>query len=87
MPTPPKVAQVDQVIDENGQPLALPEDSALVIAHNVEETLGGTGPTNWWRYGLIGFVIVVAMLLLFQLLLGRTSTPTPPAAAPATTQQ
>ena len=77
----PKVAQVDQVIDENGIPIALPEDSALQVTRDVEETIGATGPTNWWKRGLIGVGIVVVILLGFQLLASNTRAPvTTPAA-------
>ena len=71
----PKVAQVDQVIDENGVPIALPEDSTLQVTRDVEETIGATGPTNWWKRGLIGVGIVVVILLGFQLLASNTRAP------------
>lgn len=78
----PKVARVDQLIDENGQPIALPENSTLRVTRDVEETVGGTGPTNWWKRGLIGVGIVVVILLGFQLLASNTRAPvTAPAAA------
>ncbi len=78
----PKVARVDQLIDENGQPIALPENSTLRVTRDVEETVGGTGPTNWWKRGLIGVGIVVVILLGFQLLASNTRAP---ATAPAAT--
>ena len=84
----PKVARVDQLIDENGQPIALPENTALEVTDVVEDAVGGTGPSAWWRMGLIGLGIVIAMLLLFQLLMGRTGTdviPGTPTAAPQQT--
>ncbi|RYE46544.1 MAG: hypothetical protein EOP24_15325 [Hyphomicrobiales bacterium] len=80
----PKVARVDQLIDENGQPISLPENSTLQVTRDVEETVGGTGPTNWWKRGLIGVGIVVVILLAFQLLASNTRSPvTAPAATPA----
>jgi hypothetical protein len=79
---PPKVAQVDKVMDENGQPIALPENSTLEVTREVEETIGGTGPTNWWKRGLIAVGIVVVILLVFQLLASNTRSP---ASAPAAT--
>ncbi|WP_055048045.1 hypothetical protein [Devosia sp. A16] len=79
---PPKVAQVDQVIDENGQPISLPEDSTLQATRDVEATIGNTGPTNWWKRGLIAVGIVVVILLAFQLLASNTRSPaTAPTAA------
>lgn len=81
----PKVAQVDQVIDENGIPIALPEDSSLQVTRDVEETIGSTGPTNWWKRGLIGVGIVVVILLGFQLLASNTRAPV--ATTPAATTQ
>jgi hypothetical protein len=82
---PPRVAQVDQVMDENGQPIALPENSTLQVTREVEETIGGTGPTNWWKRGLIAVGIVVVILLAFQLLASNTRAPASAPAA-ATTQ-
>ena len=82
----PKVAQVDQVIDENGIPIALPEDSALQVTRDVEETIGATGPTNWWKRGLIGVGIVVVILLGFQLLASNTRAPVTAPPAATTTQ-
>jgi hypothetical protein len=84
----PKVAQVDQLIDENGEPIALPEDTPLEVTHVVEETVGGTGPTAWWRMGLIGLGIVVVILLGFQLMMGGGGTnvvPGTPTTAPQET--
>jgi hypothetical protein len=81
----PKVARVDQLIDENGQPIALPENSTLRVTREVEETIGGTGPSNLWKRGLIGVGIVVVILLAFQLLASNTRAPvTAPAATTAT---
>lgn len=79
------VAQVDQLIDENGEPIALPEDSSISLTENSEDTVGATGPTGWWRMGLIGAGIVAAILLLFQLMMGNPTiqlTPGPPVAGP-----
>ncbi|OEO29058.1 hypothetical protein VW23_027280 [Devosia insulae DS-56] len=69
-------------MDENGQPISLPENSTLAVTRDVEETIGGTGPTNWWKRGLIAVGIVVVILLGFQLLAGNTRSPV---TAPATT--
>lgn len=80
----PKVARVDQLIDENGQPIALPENTTLAVTRDVEETVGGTGPTNWWKRGLIGVGIVVVILLGFQLLASNTRSPVTAPAATAT---
>ncbi|MDB5540117.1 MAG: hypothetical protein JWQ89_1844 [Devosia sp.] len=84
----PTVADVDQLIDENGMPIALPENSELEVTGNVEETVGATGPTGWWRYGVLGLVIVAAILLFFQLLMGNPGTgvvPGTPVTAPQQT--
>ena len=78
----PKVARVDQLMDENGQPISLPENSTLQVTRDVEDTIGGTGPTNWWKRGLIAVGIVVVILLGFQLLASTTRSP---ATAPAAT--
>lgn len=82
----PEVARVDQLIDENASPIPVAEDSALRVATAVEQNIGATGPTNWWRLGLIGLSIVVAILLLLQVLNGAPGTavvPGTPVSAPA----
>lgn len=70
----PTVAEVDRLIDENGVPLEVPEDSELRIAHEAEESVGGTSPTASWPLLLVGLGIVLVILLTFQLLMGRTGT-------------
>lgn len=82
----PKVARVDQLVDENGQPISLPENSALEVSREDDATVGGTGPTNWWKRGLIAVGIVVVILLAFQLLASNTRSPVTAPAATTTTQ-
>ena len=81
----PEVAKVDRLIDENGAPLEVVPESALVVDDKVERTVGGTGPSAWWRAGLIGIVIVAAILLGLQLLSGGANTDMVPGTP--TTQQ
>ncbi len=87
----PKVAKVDALVDEHGSTIEVPPDSALEIATDAERTVGATGPTNWWRLGLIAVVIVAAILLVLQLMNGNTGTDmipgTPTAAPQGATQQ
>lgn len=81
------VADVDALIDENGSRIEVPEDSELKIAGEHEDTVAGTGPTNWWLYGLIGLAIVIALLFLMQILTGAPGSdvqPGSPVAAPVT---
>lgn len=70
----PEVAKVDALVDENGARIEVPPDAALVVEDEVERTVGGTGPTAWWRVGLIAVVIVAAILLGLQLLAGGAGT-------------
>ncbi|HWA19343.1 MAG TPA: hypothetical protein VG757_10130 [Devosia sp.] len=84
------VAQVDYLVDENGQKLDVPNDTTLKIATDVEQTVGGTGPTAWWGYGLVALLIVAAILLALQLLGGNGGTnmiPGTPTTAPQQTTQ
>lgn len=81
----PTVAKVDTLIDENGYKVDVPDDTSLKIATEVEQTVGATGPTNWFRLGLIAVGIVAAILLALQLMGGNTGTemiPGTPTAAP-----
>ena len=41
-------------------------------------TVGATGPTNWWLYGIIGLAIVVALLFLMQMFSGAPGTDVQP---------
>ena len=86
-PTKPKVARVDQLVDENGLPIAVAENSALEITEDVEHTVGSTGPTAWWRFGLVGLGIVAAILLIFQLMMGNTGTDVVPGTPTSAPQQ
>jgi hypothetical protein len=74
----PTVASVDGLIDENGARIGLPPDSPIKVAGEHEATVGATGPTNWWLYGLFGLAIVVAVLFLMQMFQGAPSTDVQP---------
>ncbi len=85
----PTVAQVDSVIDEDGFPIRVPEDSSLAATKSAERAVGGTSPGTWSRYALLGIVIVAAILLVLQLLEGAPGTevqPGSPTAVPVTEQ-
>lgn len=85
-------AKVDYVVDENASPLDVEDNSTLRPAGDNEETLGATGPTNWWRYGLLVLAALVLVLLALQMFGGtpgtdvQTGTPVaaPQEPAPAT---
>ena len=67
-------AAIDFMVDENASRVDVPDDSTIRPAAEFEETVGATGPTNWWLYGLVGLSIVVLILLLMQLLGGFPGT-------------
>lgn len=78
-------SSVDYLVDENASVVDVPDDSRIRPAAEHEETIGATGPTNWWMIGLIGLGIVAAILLVLQLLSGNPGTkvqPGTPTAAP-----
>ncbi|WP_423067161.1 hypothetical protein [Devosia sp. CN2-171] len=77
-PRAPEVAKIDRLIDENAAPLEVPADSALRLTDDVEKTVGATGPTAWWRAGLVALGIVAAILLIFQLMMGGAGTDVAP---------
>lgn len=81
-------AAVDYVIAENARPIDVPDNSTIRAARDSEDTLGATGPTNWWRYGLIALGIVAAILLALQIFGGTPGTsvqPGTPVAQPEAT--
>lgn len=74
----PDVASVDYVVDEKGSRVDLPDGTLLRPTDNPEATVGNTGPTNWWLYGLVGLAIVVALLFLMQMFSGAPGTDVQP---------
>lgn len=86
----PEVAKVDYLVDERGSRIETPQiDEGIRAAHEREATVGATGPTNWWRYGLVALGVVALLLLILQLMNGGAGTdvvPGTPVSAPAQTQ-
>lgn len=77
-------SSVDYLVDENASIVDVPDESELHPASALEETIGATGPTNWWMIGLIGLGIVAAILLLLQLMSGTPGTSVQPGTPTAT---
>jgi hypothetical protein len=71
-------AKVDYLVDENASVVDVPDDSTIRPANEFEETVGATGPTNWWMIGLVALGIVAGILLLLQLLGGTPGTDVQP---------
>lgn len=74
----PTVANVDSLVDENGSRVDVPDNSPIKVANEHEATVGATGPTNWWLYGVGALVIVVALLFLLQMFNGAPATDVQP---------
>lgn len=74
----PSVASVDHLVDENGSRIDVPQGSPIKVAGEHDATVGATGPTNWWLYGVIGLAIVIAVLFLLQMLQGAPATDVQP---------
>ena len=69
-----KAASVDYMIDENAAPLDIADGSTVGPARDDEETVGSTGPTNWWGYGLVALAAIVLILVLMQVFGGSPGT-------------
>lgn len=85
MTSKPDAAQADYMVDEAGNPIDVRHNSTVKIAAGDEPAVGITGPTSWWRIGLVALFIVAAILLGMQLLSGNKGTdviPGTPVAAP-----
>lgn len=74
----PKVAKVDFLVDENGSRVDVPDNSGLKVAGEHDATVGATGPTNWWLYGIGALGVVIAIILLMQVFSGAPSTDVQP---------
>lgn len=74
----PTVASVDHLVDENGSRIAVPDGSEIKVAGEHDATVGATGPTNWWLYGVFGLAIVIALLFLMQMFNGAPGSDVQP---------
>jgi len=70
----PQVAKVDHLVDENGARIDVPDGSGIKVAGEHDQTVGASGPTNWWLYGLGALAIIVAILLVMQIFSGAPGT-------------
>jgi hypothetical protein len=71
-------ARVDYVVDENGSPIDLPRNSSVTSSGNPEREIGSTGPSNWWRIGLLVLGVIVIALGLMQIFGGAPGTDVEP---------
>ena len=62
-------SSVDYLVDENASRIEVEDNSQVTLADDFEDTVGATGPSNWWMTGLVALGIVAAILLGLQLLL------------------
>lgn len=74
----PTVAEVDTLVDEKGSVIDVPDGSHIKVAGEHDLTVGNTGPTNWWLYGLVGMAIVIALLFVLQMFQGAPATDVQP---------
>ena len=84
-PTKPTLADVDFLVDESGNAIQLEHDSKIVVADEQHETIGATGPNNWFLIGLCALFVLAGILLAVQVLSGNKGTavyPGTPVAAP-----
>jgi len=70
----PGVAKVDYLVGEQGGRIAVPEDSTVRATGSSERAIGATGPSTWWRTGLIGIGAVALVLLVLQIFNGGANT-------------
>ncbi|PXA96240.1 hypothetical protein DMC47_18215 [Nostoc sp. 3335mG] len=74
----PGAAKVDYLLDENASRIDVPAGSTIKPTSDTEAAVGGTSPTNWWLYGLVGLAVVVAIVLLMQVFSGAPGTDVQP---------
>ncbi len=73
---PEEDVATDAVVDETGARLDVPNAKTVTQAHYGEPTIGATGPTNWWRIGLVVMALLILGIILMQWLGGGTVAPT-----------
>lgn len=73
-----ETARVDSIVDENGEKIILAPDSALGDGPGTTKPIGATGPTGWWRLGLVALAALVLVVLIGSWIGGGTPAPTPP---------
>lgn len=67
----------NHLVDETGAYITLPDQEAPAQAHGGEPSVGATGPTNWWRRGLLLIATLIALVIILQVVTGGGVTPTP----------
>lgn len=67
--------KTENLVDEYGSPIPVPADKEARLARDGEQTLGATGPTNWWRIGVILLFVLVVLLVVFQFATGGSVAP------------
>lgn len=85
MTNKPDATRAGYLVDEAGNPIGVKHEATVKVAADDEPAVGVTGPTSWWRIGLVALFIVAAILLGMQLLSGNKGTdviPGTPVAAP-----
>jgi hypothetical protein len=81
----PADARVDYLLDENASRIDLEPATPIKAADHHEPSVGATGPTNWWFYGLIALAVIVGILAVLQVFSGAPGTdmqPGSPTSAP-----
>jgi len=71
-------ARVDYLVDENGSRVNLPDDAGVRPTGDTEAAVGATGPSSWWRLGIIAVALLALALLIIQMLNGGAGTAVAP---------
>lgn len=71
-------SEVDYLVDEKASKLNVPDEAHFAPARDGEPSVAATGPTNWWRTGLIVMAMLIALLLVLQIAGGWPGTDVQP---------
>ena len=66
----------EYLVDETGAHIEVPEEDEAVQATHGEPSVGATGPTNWWRTGIVVLGLLILLMLVLQVMTGGGAAPT-----------
>lgn len=74
----PEAARVDYLIDDSGNRVHVPENSAIRNTGSTEAAVGGTSPASWSRWAIMILGALILIIALWQVFGGAPGTDVQP---------